>query len=369
MSAPGPETDRRFMALALMLGRRGRGACWPNPAVGCVIVAADGRIVGRGHTQPGGRPHAERVALDRAGVAAHGATAYVTLEPCAHHGHTPPCAEALVNAGVARMVVALGDPDPRVSGRGLKMLRDAGVAVCTGLMEDRAARDLQGFLLRVTEGRPCLTLKLASSFDGRIATASGESRWITSAAARRAVHAMRATHDAVMVGGGTVRADDPDLTVRGLGVARQPVRVAVSRRLDINPDSRLGRTAGEVPVWLCHGPDAGAARRDAWARTGAQLLECDLAGAHLDPASVLRALGAAGLTTVFCEGGGSWAASLLTAGAVDRLAGFTAGCALGAEGQPAIGAMGLEKLALAPRFVLEETRALDGDVLHLWHRG
>jgi diaminohydroxyphosphoribosylaminopyrimidine deaminase/5-amino-6-(5-phosphoribosylamino)uracil reductase len=212
--------DERWMGLALALGRRGMGRVWPNPAVGCVIVR-DGRVLGRGWTTDGGRPHAETQALAQAGDA-RGAVAYVTLEPCAHYGRTPPCAGALVAAGVARVVVATGDPDPRVAGRGLAILREAGIAVATGVREGEARRDHAGFLLRVTQARPFVTLKLAASLDGRIATASAESRWITGPAARTTVHAMRARHDAVMVGGGTARADDPLLTVRGMGARPQP---------------------------------------------------------------------------------------------------------------------------------------------------
>ncbi|MGC9367923.1 MAG: bifunctional diaminohydroxyphosphoribosylaminopyrimidine deaminase/5-amino-6-(5-phosphoribosylamino)uracil reductase RibD [Paracoccaceae bacterium] len=362
------ENDRRFMALALSLGARGMGRCWPNPAVGCVIVK-DGRILGRGWTQPGGRPHAEVVALAQAGAAARGATAYVSLEPCAHHGKTPPCASALVEAGVARVVTALEDPDPRVAGGGHAILREAGVSVEVGVLAGTAARHHRGFLLNRSEGRPMVTLKLASSFDGRIATASGESQWITGPDARRAVHAMRARHDAVMVGGGTARADDPALTVRGLGVAQQPVRVVCSRRLDLPLDGQLARGARDVPVWLCHGADAAPEAVAAWEGLGARLLPVAVGpDRQLDPAALLRALGAAGLTRVFCEGGGALAASLLAAGMVDELVGFTAGMALGAEGYPSIGAMGLDRLAEAPRFRLRESRPVGPDLLHRWER-
>jgi diaminohydroxyphosphoribosylaminopyrimidine deaminase/5-amino-6-(5-phosphoribosylamino)uracil reductase len=257
------------MRLALSLGARGLGRVWPNPAVGCVIVKG-GRVVGRGWTQDGGRPHAETVALAQAGAAARGATVYVSLEPCDHHGQTPPCSEALVAAGVARVVVALTDPDPRVAGGGLQTLRKAGIEVLTDVCEAEARLAHRGFLSRVTQGRPMLTLKLATSSDGRIATATGESQWITGPEARRHVHAMRARHDAVLVGAGTARADDPSLTVRGLGIAQQPVRVVLSRRLDLPENSALMRTAAQVPVWLCHGPDAPCAARDAWDRAGAR---------------------------------------------------------------------------------------------------
>ncbi|MDX1785965.1 MAG: bifunctional diaminohydroxyphosphoribosylaminopyrimidine deaminase/5-amino-6-(5-phosphoribosylamino)uracil reductase RibD [Roseovarius sp.] len=359
------QTDNRYMRMALMLGRRGQGNTWPNPAVGCVLVR-EGRIVGRGWTAPGGRPHAEAQALAQAGDAARGSTAYVTLEPCAHHGHTPPCAEALIAAGVARVVAPFADSDPRVSGRGFDMLRAAGISVTTDVMADEAGRDLAGFLCRTELGRPEVTLKLATSFDGRIATASGHSQWITGADARRAVHGLRARHDAVMVGAGTARADDPGLTVRDMGVAHQPVRVVVSRRLDIPLMSQLARTAQEVPVWLCHGPDADRALIEAWTGLGARLLPCGLTGRQLDIASVLRALGEAGLTRVFCEGGGALAASLLSAGLVDRLIGFTAGLAIGAEGLPGIGALGIARLDEAPRFTLDEVRPVGADIMHIW---
>lgn len=359
--------DRRFMALALALGRRGHGQVWPNPAVGCVIVAR-GRIVGRGWTQPGGRPHAETVALAQAGAAAHGATAYVTLEPCAHHGKTPPCAEALVAAGVARVVVACPDPDPRVSGRGVEMLRAAGIAVDEGLCRDEAETDQRGFLLRVTAGRPLVTLKLALSLDGRIATRTGESQWITGAAARRAGHALRARHDAVLVGAGTARADDPTLTVRDLGVARQPVRVVAARGLDLPCPSRLTESVTEAPLWLVHGPSAPAAQRGRFAAAGATLIEAAEGAQGLDPAALLAALGARGLTRVYCEGGGGLAAALLRAGLVDDLVTFGAGVALGAEGRPGLGPLGLDRLAEAPRFDLVSTQRVGADLSALWRR-
>lgn len=361
------ETDKRFMALALALGRRGLGQCWPNPAVGCVIVK-DGRIVGRATTAPGGRPHAEPQALAQAGTAAKGATAYVSLEPCAHQGATPPCANALIEAGVARVVAPLADSDPRVSGKGFDLLRAAGVELTTGALADEAAQDHAGFFLRIAKGRPFLTLKLATSFDGRIATASGESQWITGSQARRMVHGLRASHDAVMVGGGTARADDPSLTVRDMGIQRQPVRIVVSRRLDLPMMSRLARSARDIPLWLVHGSDADPALHQAWEGIGAQLIPCGLSGGQLDLGSMLQALGEAGLTRVFCEGGGGLAASLLAAGLVDELVGFTAGLAIGAEGLPSIGALGLARLDEAPRFELIESRPVGGDILHRWRR-
>ncbi|WP_073064796.1 bifunctional diaminohydroxyphosphoribosylaminopyrimidine deaminase/5-amino-6-(5-phosphoribosylamino)uracil reductase RibD [Paracoccus solventivorans] len=319
---------------ALRLARRGLGNVWPNPAVGCVIVAA-GLVVGRGWTQPGGRPHAERMALDAAGAAARGATAYVTLEPCAHHGRAPPCSDALVAAGVARVVSALTDPDPRVAGRGHARLRAAGIEVVEGVRSAPAVELQRGFLSRVTLGRPMVTLKLATSFDGRIATAAGESRWITGEAARRHVHLLRLTHDAVMVGKGTARADLPALNVRGFGPVRQPVRVVIAN--------------APIPALPPEGPDHGPL----WVLPG-----------PVDEA--LAELGRLGLTRVFCEGGGQLAAALLAAGLVDELVGYTAGMVLGGDSRAAVAPLGLGALAEVPRFRLAETRALGGDVFHRW---
>jgi diaminohydroxyphosphoribosylaminopyrimidine deaminase/5-amino-6-(5-phosphoribosylamino)uracil reductase len=356
------EADRRFMALALALAGRGLGNVWPNPAVGCVIVQGS-TIVGRGFTQPGGRPHAERVALDQAGARARGATAYVTLEPCAHHGQTPPCAAALIAAGVARVVSATTDPDPRVSGKGHAMLRAAGIEVTEGVQEPEARALNAGFLSRVLQGRPRVTLKLALTLDGRIANAAGASRWITGPLARRAVHMLRARHDAVMVGIGTALADDPELTVRDLGIARQPIRIVVDSHLRLAAESRLLRTAAAVPVWLCH---TGPAR----VLPAAHLIACasDSAG-HVDLPDALRQLGSAGLTRIFCEGGGTLAAALLRAGLVDELVCISAGRLFGAGGTPAVAALpGLAELPPEPEFALVEARPLGGDVLHRWLR-
>lgn len=362
------QDDARWMRLALSLGARGAGRVWPNPAVGCVIVK-QGRVLGRGWTQPGGRPHAETEALAQAGEAAHGATAYVSLEPCAHHGQTPPCADALVRASVARVVIGLRDPDPRTDGGGIARLRAAGIAVTGPILEEDARRAHRGFLSRVQRGRPSLTLKLANSFDGRIATATGESQWITGPDARRVVHAMRMRHDAVMVGAGTARADDPALTVRGLGARHQPVRVVVSRHLDLPRDGALARSARELPLWILHGEGAEQGVQTAWQGLGARLLAVPTGpGGQVDLVAALQALGREGLTSVFCEGGGALAASLLSADLVDDLVGFSAGLVIGAEGQPAIGAMGLAELSEAPRFQLRSTRPVGADILHEWMR-
>ncbi|MGY6703491.1 bifunctional diaminohydroxyphosphoribosylaminopyrimidine deaminase/5-amino-6-(5-phosphoribosylamino)uracil reductase RibD [Roseinatronobacter sp.] len=355
------------MRLAIALGRRVLGRVWPNPAVGCVIVR-DGRILARGWTQPGGRPHAEAMAL--AACDARGATAYVSLEPCAHHGRTPPCSNALISAGVVRVVTALTDPDPRVAGRGHAMLRAAGVDVVEGVEAAAAHAANAGFLLRLTQNRPFVTLKLAMTLDGRIATSSGESRWITGAVARRTVHAMRASHDAVLVGAGTARTDDPDLRVRGLGVVHQPVRIVAAPRLDLDTAGRLGRSIPDAPVWVLHGPDAPAADVTAWQGAGALTLSCPVAAdvRGLDPRAMMQTLAAQGLTRVFCEGGGTLAASLLRAGLVDQIVVFSAGKLIGAEGRAGLGALALTRLADAPQFKLARVQLVGDDVMQIWSR-
>ena len=352
------------MAHALALGARGLGRTWPNPAVGCVIVRG-GRILGRGWTQPGGRPHAETMALAQADDAS-GATVYVTLEPCAHHGQTPPCSDALITARVARVVTALTDPDPRVSGRGHAALRAAGIQVTETILHDQARRANAGFLRRISEGRPSITLKLATTLDGRIATATGESRWITSLQARRLVHTLRLTHDAVLVGSGTARADDPDLTAREVGATHQPIRILLDRNLSHSADSRLGRTAKAHPVWILHAPDAAHTAIAAWAQTGAVLIPCPESGTRLDLASALRLLAARGLTRILCEGGGTIAAALIEANLVDDLIHLSTGTLIGAEGVPALGPLGLAHLSNAPRFVHLSTQTLGPDTMTHW---
>lgn len=356
-----------YMRQALALGRRAMGQTWPNPAVGCVIVK-EGCVVGRGWTQPFGRPHAEPQALAMAGDQVRGADVYVTLEPCAHFGKTPPCAQALIDAGVGRVIGAISDKDPRVSGKGFDMLRAAGVKVITGVCASEALQDHAGFFLRLSQGRPWVTLKLAFSLDGKIATSTGESQWITARQARQKVHALRACHDAVMVGGGTARADDPSLTVRGFGARRQPVRVVVSNQIDVPLMSTLAQTARDVPVWMCHGPALAAETAQAWDGLGAQLLPCEAQRGQVDPASVLRNLGEQGLTRVFCEGGGQLVASLLAQDLVDELHVFHAGLALGSEGKPGVGALGITRLAQAQRFALADVSSIGPDTHQIWRR-
>jgi diaminohydroxyphosphoribosylaminopyrimidine deaminase/5-amino-6-(5-phosphoribosylamino)uracil reductase len=345
-TSPPNERDAHFMAVALRLAERGLGQVWPNPAVGCVVVK-DGWIVGRGWTQAGGRPHAEFEALRRAGNRALGATAYISLEPCAHYGRTPPCTMALLHAGIRRAVVAATDPDPRVDGRGIEQLRQAGVEVALGLRKDEAERLNAGFFLRVRAGRPLITLKLAASLDGRIATRSGESRWITGEEARRRAHRLRATHDAIMIGSGTALADDPELTCRLPGLeGRSPVRIVLDGRLRTAPGRRLARTARKVPTWVITRADADSRRRAALERCGVEVLTVGTAaGEHIDLHGALAALAARGLTRVLVEGGSQLAAALLRARLVDRLAWFHGPLVIGGDGLPAVAALGADALA------------------------
>jgi diaminohydroxyphosphoribosylaminopyrimidine deaminase/5-amino-6-(5-phosphoribosylamino)uracil reductase len=361
-------TDEAHMRAALALARRNLGQTWPNPSVGCVLVK-DGRVVARGVTAPGGRPHAEAVALLAAGEAAMGATAYVTLEPCSHHGRTPPCADALIAAGVVRVVVACGDPDPRVNGAGVARLRHAGIAVAEGVCGAEAEALQLGFLTRVRHGRPMVTLKLASTLDGRIATASGESLWTPGAPARRVAHALRGSHDAVLCGVGTVLADDPALTCRIEGLRRtQDVRIVLDSHLRTPLLSRLVATAGTAPTWILHRPDADPARLAALRGAGVTLIPVVGGSIGLDIAAALQALGGAGLTRVLVEGGAAVAAALLRAGLVDRLAWFHAPAVMGGDGWPAAQAFGATVLAEMPRFRRVSVRALGEDMLSEFER-
>jgi diaminohydroxyphosphoribosylaminopyrimidine deaminase / 5-amino-6-(5-phosphoribosylamino)uracil reductase len=357
------------MRAALALARRGLGRVWPNPAVGCVIVHA-GAVVGRGWTQPGGRPHGETEALARAGEAARGATAYVSLEPCAHWGKTPPCADALAAAGVARVVVPIEDPDARVAGKGIARLRAAGIAVETGLCAAEAREVNAGFLTRLERGRPLVTLKLASSLDGRIAMASGESRWITGEAARARAHLLRATHDAVMVGSNTVLADDPQLTCRLNGLEdRSPVRVVVDGSLRVALTARVVAEANAASTWFVVRAGVDELRRRTFAECGVEIIEAPATPTgEVDLKAALVMLGHRGLTRLLVEGGGGLAAALLKADLVDRIAWFHAPRILGGDGRPAVAAMGLDALASAPRFERLGLEAVGEDVLETLRR-
>ncbi|HRE60951.1 MAG TPA: bifunctional diaminohydroxyphosphoribosylaminopyrimidine deaminase/5-amino-6-(5-phosphoribosylamino)uracil reductase RibD [Micropepsaceae bacterium] len=342
------QADLRFMALALSLARRGLGQVSPNPAVGCVIVDRDGLVAGRGWTQKGGRPHAETEAIAQAGSRARGATAYVSLEPCAHHGVTGPCAQALIAAGVSRVVSAAQDPDPRVAGKGHAMLREAGIAVLTGVMEREALLLNEGFILRVTQNRPLVILKIAMSIDGRIATASGQSQWITGEAARAHGHMLRAQSDAILIGAGTALADDPLLTCRIPGLeARSPLRVVAAGTRPFTLPKRLAESKdhGEVLV-----------------------LDTSLSGGQErpEPVAMLSALSAKGVTRLLIEGGSTISGAFLRAGLVDVLYAYRGAALIGADGLAATSQLGAREMAAVRRFRLESVTTLGDDVVEVF---
>lgn len=361
--------DARFMSMALSLARRGLGNVAPNPSVGCVIVQND-RVVGRGWTQPGGRPHGETEALRRAGRASRGATVYVSLEPCNHHGKTPPCSEALLQAGVSRVVVACVDPDPRVLGSGIRRLRDGGITVDVGLLADEAMALNDGFFRRTIDGRPSVTLKLATSLDGRIATHGGHSQWITGDTARSWGHGLRAGHDAIMVGIGTVLADDPGLTCRLPGLDhRSPVRVVVDSRLRTPLTARMVRGAKTVPTWAITTRSADRTRVGAFIECGVKIIEVGVdEGGNLDIVEACEALAANGLTRVLVEGGARLAASLVSRNLVDRLEWFRSSRLIGGDGMAAIVGFGVDLLDQTADFRRVAVRHAGEDILESYTR-
>ncbi|MGH7842914.1 MAG: bifunctional diaminohydroxyphosphoribosylaminopyrimidine deaminase/5-amino-6-(5-phosphoribosylamino)uracil reductase RibD [Candidatus Binataceae bacterium] len=327
---PAAARDERFMREALALAAPMLGLTSPNPAVGCVIVQADRRsdkVVGRGATAAGGRPHAETRALAEAGRRARGATAFVSFEPCAHQGQTPPCARALIEAGVARVVVGCRDPYPLVRGRGLAMLRRAGIKTTLGVLEDECLRLNEGFITRVTRGRPFGILKLATTLDGRIATASGDSRWISSAASRELVHRWRRECDAVMVGAGTVIADNPRLSCR-LPQGRDPARVIVDAQLRCDPAARVFRQRSKAPTIVVTTPK-NLSRAAARYGKRVEVIAVPRDREGVDLAHLMRELAGRGWSRVLIEGGARLAGSALRARIVDRVAFFVAPKILG----------------------------------------
>jgi diaminohydroxyphosphoribosylaminopyrimidine deaminase/5-amino-6-(5-phosphoribosylamino)uracil reductase len=363
--------DQRFMALALALGRRGQGRTWPNPAVGAVVVK-DGVIVGRGWTQPGGRPHAEVEALRRAGEAARGATLYVTLEPCSHVGRSPPCADAIIAAGIARVVSAIEDPNPEVAGQGHTRLRAAGIAVEIGLDAAEAARDHAGHFRRIRDKRPHVILKLAVSSDDKIGAAGRKPVGVTGEAARARVHLLRAQCDAILVGIGTVLADDPLLTCRLPGMeALSPVRVVLDRGLRIPGTSRLVHSARQTPLWVMTSSLSEAPAATKLGAAGAQVMRVATATTPppgIDLTAALRALAEKGITRLLVEGGARVAASFVAADLVDEIWLLRGRDAIGADGVPALDALPLSALTGSPRFKVRGSETLQNDTLTIYER-
>jgi diaminohydroxyphosphoribosylaminopyrimidine deaminase/5-amino-6-(5-phosphoribosylamino)uracil reductase len=354
MVAAFSATDHAHMARALRLAARGLYTTTPNPRVGCVVVK-DGVVVGEGWHQRAGTPHAEVHALNAAGNAARGATAYVTLEPCSHHGRTPPCAEALVDAGVARVVAAMTDPNPLVAGGGIGLLTLAGIRAEVGLMEAEARALNPGFVSRMTRGRPWVRLKTASTLDGKTALANGQSQWITGAAARADVQRLRARACAVLTGSGTVLADDPRMNVRDLDIGRQPLRVVVDSTLRTPPDAAI------LPALIaCHHVQPAA--RGALAAAGAEIVELPAADGRVDLAGLLRLLAQRGVNEVHVEAGAGLNGALLAAGLVDEWVAYVAPMALGDAARGLFAQPALTALADASRFRLTDVRQLGDDL-------
>lgn len=363
--------DLRYMQLALTLGRRGQGRTWPNPAVGAVVVK-DGVIIGRGWTQPGGRPHAEPVALAQAGEAADGATLYVTLEPCSHFGKSPPCADAIIAAGIARVVAAIEDPNPDVAGQGHARLRAAGIKVDIGLCAEEAAHDHAGHFRRIRERRPHVVLKLAVSPDGKIAAAGHKPVAVTGERVRSRVHLLRAQCDAVLVGIGTVIADDPELTCRLPGMMkRSPVRVVLDRALRISGNSKLVHSARTVPLWVMTSDIAEAPAAMALGAAGAQVLRVPAVTAPLpglDLSAVLHSLAGKGITRLLVEGGAKIASSFVSAGLVDEVWLFRGSQEIGEGGVNALDALPLSAITGSPGFEARASETFENDTLTIYER-
>ncbi len=360
------------MDIALALARRGLGRTSPNPTVGAIVVCT-GRspeIVGRGWTQPGGRPHAETVALDAAGDRARGATLYVTLEPCSHHGRTPPCTDAIIAAGVSRVVCAIGDPDPRVEGRGIKRLEDTGVRVTENCRRAEADQINRGHFLRVTEQRPFVQLKLAVGSDGLLAPGTGHPVWVTGEAARAKGHLLRARADVILVGSGTVTADDPDLTCRLPGMKnRSPVRVVLDSNAHTPLNARLFESLDVAPVWIVCTPAAPSERRKALQERGAHVIVADPnESGGIDLTGLLRQLADAEITRVLVEGGPHVARSFWDEGLVDEAVFATGAGPTGKGGLQPFVTYGLDLLTKSEHFMQHSDRQVGADRMAVYRR-
>jgi diaminohydroxyphosphoribosylaminopyrimidine deaminase/5-amino-6-(5-phosphoribosylamino)uracil reductase len=367
-----PTSDEIFMRGAFALARRALGQTWPNPAVGSVVVRPDGipEVIARGATMPGGRPHAERVALEMAGDRSRGCTLYVTLEPCAHHGETPPCVDAIMDTGIGRVVCSAHDPDPRVAGAGIARLREAGIEVVEGVLEEEGARLSLGHALRVTRNRPLVQLKLAVGSDGLVPRGTGTPVWVTGEEARGHGHLLRARADAILVGRGTVAADNPALTCRLPGMLdRSPVRVVLDSKPELSVKARLLSDLAHAPVWLfctVAGDGKAVARLEA---AGVEVIE--MAGGRdggIDPLAILTELAQRGITRLLIEGGPSVAGSFWNADLVDEIYIYQGPEPAGSDGLKALSPGGLEVIVESDVFTVGETRTLGRDRLTVYHR-
>ena len=356
------ETDVKYMEEAIGLAERGSGHVAPNPLVGCVLVK-DGRTIGRGWHRRYGGLHAEREALADCREDPAGATAYVTLEPCCHHGKQPPCTDALLEAGIARVVVGLIDPNPLVGGKGIRILRDHGVTVETGLLEDRIRLQNRIFLKYITTRRPWVTLKVAMTLDGKIATAGGDSRWVSSPESREIVHRLRGTHSGICVGAGTVRADDPMLDCR-LDGFRNPVRVLPDSRASLAPESRIAQTADRIRTILVHTEAADPARLERLRSLGVETLACAESAGGIDLDDMLGRLGAGGMDSILLEGGEELNGSFINQGLVDEYYVFIAPKILGGrDAKTAVGGVGFSRMAEALDITVDSVDRSGPDLL------
>lgn len=360
------------MRMALSLARRGLGNVWPNPAVGCILVRNDlnNRIVGRGWTQAGGRPHGEIEAINRAQKLAEGSVAYITLEPCNHHGETPPCSESLINAGIKRCVIAIKDPDPRVLGSGINRLREAGIDTEVGVCEKDAKEINAGFFLRIQKGRPLFTLKTATTIDGRIATSSGNSRWITGKKARAFAHRLRANHDAIMIGINTALIDNPLLNCRLPGLEElSPIRIIADTNLRLPTDCALVKTATTIQTWVITKNIVDLDRCSQLEDLGVNIIKIDIdKTGHLDLDELVTELGNRGLTRVLVEGGGALAAAMIKKNLIDKLAWFRSAKIIGGDGLGAVAPFGINEISKAPTFFCDSIARIGDDIFETYRR-
>ena len=355
------KSDKRYMSMALALAQKAAGRTSPNPMVGAVVVR-QGRLVGRGYHHRAGESHAEVLALSAAGQVARGATLYVTLEPCSHFGRTPPCVKAIIQAGVTRVVAGMIDPNPRVSGRGVRALRRAGIVVDVPVCEEECRRANEVFVKHVTRNLPFVVLKLAASLDGRIATSTGDSKWVTGETARRYVHGLRSRYDAVLVGSGTVLADDPRLTCR-LPRGRDPWRIVLDRRLRTPVAATLLEQTPVEKTILVAGDRSSRARRKRLEGIGVQVWSFSVRNGTIPFKQLLRKLSRAGITSVMIEGGAITASRAISEGIVDKVLCFCAPKLIGGEGLPMIGDLGVTRMSDCPQLRITDIERLGEDVL------
>ena len=360
--------DKKWMSVALSLAKRTKGATWPNPNVGCVIVKDD-KLIGRGWTAPTGRPHAETQALKSAGAASANSTAYVTLEPCAHTGKTKPCTSSLIRANVARVVIATRDPDPRVSGQGLKLLKNAGISITEGILKDEACYEHFGFFNRILNGKPKITLKLATSLDGKIATKNNESKWITGERSRKLTHLYRMQSDAVMIGSRTAIMDDPSLNVRHITTKQQPAKIIIDTTLKTPLTSKIFQSANEFKTIICCGHNVDQSLVSIWINQGSKIIKCKTnIDGKIDLIDAMKHLGTIGINNIFCEGGASLATSLLKADLIDEFISMTSGLLIGANGRSVVGNFDNLSISKLPILKLRESYKHGQDVVSIWSK-